>query len=488
MAPKVQTISANPNMLAEAERSELIEYLAHYHKMKAEWLRRQIIENNRVDLLAQYVLGYQVRPFHLALLKYQFEHRDNLQLVFRGAGKSTLCTVAKSIHMLLKNPDLRILIASKTSANAEGFLKEIKGHFESNYKLIEIFGEYYDPRKVTKWDNREIEILPRRKHTKEASITCVGVETTIVSRHYDVIISDDLVDEENSRTKHMRDRVRTWYYQTLDPCLEPPDPEVEFRGEHHRLGTRYHYEDLYGHLIKNELANDHNIVRALDDQGRSPWPEKYAPEWFIEKRKKSGTIIFNAQYQCDTEAMKGEVFQYDDCQPAVAADVPSGVKLYVGVDLAISQKDSADQFAAVALAVTQQLNYYILESFAGHLRFKQQVHFLEDWFKRHDPIFMGVETNAYQLALAQELKDRNKDIRVLPINTQEDKITRAWKLTSLFEDKRMFFLPGNEGLIDQLVGFPNGRFKDLFDALDNAIRASRSKGKRRRREKEPGLI
>lgn len=488
MTGHVRTIAANPNLLASAERSELIDIFSHYTRMRGEWLRRQIIENDRIDLLAQHVLGYQVRPFHLSLLKYQFEHPDNLQLVFRGAGKSTLCTVTKIIHMLLKNPDLRILIASKTSANAEGFLKEIKAHFEGNYKLIEIFGEYYDPRKVSKWDNREIEVLPRRVHSKEASITCVGVDSTIVSKHYDIIISDDIVDEENSRTKHMRDRVRTWYYQTLDPCLEPPDPNVEFRGQHHRLGTRYHYEDLYGHLLKNELADHHQVIKALDEQGRSPWPEKYPPIWFEEKKKKSGTIIFNAQYQCDTEAMKGEVFQYDDCQPVAPSDVPPRLKIFIGADLAISQKDSADQFAAVALGVCERDNYYILESFAGHLRFKQQVTFLEEWFERHDPTFMGAEANAYQLALHQELKDRDKDIRIIPIHTHEDKITRAWKMSSLFEDKRMFFLRGNQELIDQLVGFPNGRYKDLFDALDMAITASKSKGRRRRRQMEPGLI
>lgn len=481
-------IRLDSEKLDASERSQLVDMYSQFRSMSNEWLRRAILERNRIDILATEVLGYEVQPFHLALLRFQFTHPDSLQLVFRGAGKSTLCTVTKCIHYLLKNPNLRILIASKTTANAEGFLKEIKSHFEGNKRLIEIFGEYYDPRKVIKWDNREIEVLPRSVRSKEASITCVGVESTIVSKHYDVIISDDLVDEENSRTQYMRDRVKTWYYQTLDPCLEPPSDGVEHRGEHHRLGTRYHYGDLYGHLLKNELLEHHQIIRALDDRGRSPWPEKYPPDWFKEKRKKSGIIIFNAQYQCDTEAMKGEVFQYDDCQQITANELPKQLQVFMGVDLAISEKESSDQFAMAVIGEDPAKNIYVFDIFCGHLRFPQQVVKFEEMYKRHDPIRAAVEINAYQAALYQALKEKDKDYRITPITQDKDKMTRAWKLSSLFEDKRMFFVKGLNEIIDQLTLFPNHPLKDLFDALDLAIAARKAKTRKKRREEEPGLI
>lgn len=472
--------------LDAAERSQLIDYFEQYKKMGNEWIRRQIIVHNRIDILATYVLGLQLKPFHLAMMRFQFQHPDNLQLVFRGAGKTTTCTVTKAIHLLVKNPNLRILLASKTSNNAEAFLKEIKGHFEGNQKLIDIFGGYYDPHKVTKWDTREIEVLPRTIHTKEASITCVGVDGTIVGRHYDVIISDDLVDEENTRTKYMRDKARQWYYQTLDPTLEPPDAYVEHRGEHHRLGTRYHYDDLYGHWIGNELGPHHQIIPALRD-GRSPWPEKYPPKWFDEKRQKSGLIIFNAQYQCDTEAMKGEIFQYDDCQMVDEKDIPSGLRVFMGVDLAISEKDTADKFAIVVIGVDETDRHYALDYFEGQLRFNEQTSKILEYYRRWDPVRVGIETNAYQDAQYQNLKDEDKDLRLKAVIQDKDKITRAWKLSAVFEDKRMFFKKGLGLLIEHLVLFPNHRYKDLFDALDLAVRASKMKKKRSER-REPGLL
>ncbi len=476
--------------LDSSERSELVVKLDHFHRIRKEWIRRQVINNNRVDILATEVLGYQVEPFHLDMIRFQFMHPDNLQLAFRGAGKSTICTIAKTIHFLLKNPNLRILIVSKTSGAAESFLKEIKAQFEENDLLSEIFGPYYDPRLVKKWDNSAIEVLPRTIKAKEASITTLGVFSQVVGKHYDIVMSDDLVDEENSRTQHQRDKMRTWYYQSLDPTLEPPDDKVEHRGEHHRLGTHYHYDDLYNHLSKNELIKHTNVIPALDDKGRSPWPEKYPPEWFLKKKKKSGLIIFNAQYQCDTKAMEGEIFQYDWCQVIEPEDIPSSLHIFMGIDLAITEKESGDKFAICVIGMDKPKNRYVLDYMDRHLRFGEQTRAIIQFYEKWKPIRCCIEINAYQQAQYQHLKDDyDSDIRLKPITQLKDKITRAWKLEPLFEDKKMFFKKGGNMhlLIEQLVLFPNYRYKDLFDALDLAVKASMLK-KRKGREKEPGLL
>lgn len=484
----VQLLHGDIGLLHSCSKEELINLYDQYKHMSNDLLRRAIIDYDRIDLLATQILGYQVQPLHFAIQRFQFEHPKSLQLVFRGAGKSTTGTITKTIHLLLKNPNLRICLASKTAGNAEGFLKEIKAHFENNKKLEEIFGPYFDPRRVTKWDSKEIEVLPRSVHTKESSVTCVGVDGTIVSKHYDVIISDDLVDEENSRTKYMRDRTRTWFYQTLDPCLMPPDSEVRHRGEHHILGTRYHFDDLYGSLIQGEMKDCHQVIPALDHLGRSPWPEMYAPKWFAEKREFSGTIIFNAQYQCNCEAMKGEVFQYDDCQVIDDSDIPSQLKIFQGVDLAITEEDKNDMFADVIIGKDKAGNIYVMDAFMDHISFPKQKRQVLEFYDQWDPIRAGVESNAYQKALYQELKEIDKELRFIPIHTDKDKMTRAWKLSPVFEAKRVFFRKPLTRLIDQFVLFPSHRYKDGVDAFDLAYRAGWLKNRRKRREFEPGLI
>src|SRR5262249_17254169 len=150
---------------------------------------------------------YDVRPFHQQLIAFQESARDTcLQLAPRGYGKSTILTITRIIYEIVKNPNIRILIAANTQLQAEVFLREIKAHFERNERVKEYFGNFASE---DKWDTREIIVAPRTSTAKESTITCVGVGGPVASRHYDIIIADDLVDEENSRTETQRDRVKT---------------------------------------------------------------------------------------------------------------------------------------------------------------------------------------------------------------------------------------------------------------------------------------
>lgn len=483
----VPLIDGDPNVLAKADKKDLISMYGHYRAMTNDMLRHAILVDNRVDLLATMVLGYQVSPMHLSMMRFQFLHPKSLQFAFRGAGKTTVCTVTKAIHWLLKDPNFRVALNSKSMENAFNFLKEIKGHFESNERLIEIFGNYYDAKKVSKWDNKEIVVAPRTKFTKEASITCVSIKGTVVSRHFDGIITDDMVDDENCTTPHARSKMRIWYYKILVPTLMPPNSEVPHRGEHHILGTPYHYEDQYNHLIKNELKEHHQIIPSLLD-GKSAWPEMYSPEYFEQLKEESGTIIFESQYQCNTEAMKGEVFDYDDCQKIDDADIPSELRIYQGVDLAISEDVSAAQFAIVIIGIDKTEKIYVLDFFLGKIRFGAQIKKFWEFYDDHDPIIAAIETNAYQQAFKQEIEDIDKDVRVEPVNTDKDKMIRAWKLQPIFNNKRVFFRKNQGKLIDQFVLFPSYKYKDGFDAFDLAYRVSKKKKKRRRRSYEPGVI
>ncbi len=459
------------------DRHALIEELEALDKMELEWIRHAVLEGRRLDVLAEQVLGLKLEPFHKALQRFALRHPHSLQLAFRGGGKTTTCTVTLCIFHILKNPNVRILIASKTHEFAKDILTEVKAHLEQNDKLIAIFGE----QKGEKWDKSAIEVKGRTKPMKEPTVTTVGSEGQVVGKHYDVILGDDLVDENNARTLHMRDGMRTFFYKTLMPTLEPD-------GELHLLGTRYHYDDLYGHLMRNEMEGHTQIIRALDDKDRSPWPSKFPAEHFIKLRKSAGLIIFNSQYQCDTEAMKGEVFQYDWMIECEEEDIPADALKFMGVDLAISEKEQADLFAMCLVAVKGRM-IYVVRHFAAHLTFGKQVDKIFEWYDEHDPVLVGIESNAYQAALAQHLKEARPDARIKPIITTKDKVTRAWKLAARFEAEEVRIVKGvNSRLVEHLVLFPGYRYKDIFDALDIAVTTAYRRRRRRGRKKKIGLI
>jgi predicted phage terminase large subunit-like protein len=473
--------ASSPN----TSRAEQEHLLGRYREVGNEWIKRSVINRNRIDMLGEMVLGYTLAPHHLAMLHFLMSRRQGLVLAFRGSGKSTICTILRSIYEIIRDPNIRILLASKSHGNAKGFLREIKNQFERNERLIEIFGNFVGGRK---WGEEEVEVMQKTSTWKEPTISTVGVGSTVVSKHYDMINGDDLVDGKNARTITMREQMLTWYYMTLHPTLIPFSEKNPNSGKFPHEGTRFNYADMYGYLIANEFADDHLIIPALSPDGVSAWEEEYPAEHFIGERKKKGSIIFNAQYQCNAAAMKGALFRWDWIQWYAAAERPKTGRVYMGVDLAIGEKATNDCFAIVVISVTDSGHIYIVDWYEGRKRFSEQADLVEKYAADWNPIRIGIESNAYQAALAGELVERNAALPIKKVYTKEDKITRAERNTALFEAHRVFICEtGSEILVDRFLMFPNDPKKDLVDAFDFAVQLMR-KGNRHTRRKRDGKV
>jgi predicted phage terminase large subunit-like protein len=453
------------------ERQELIEQIDVLDEARKNWIKTAVLKHNRMDVLAKEVLGLEIKPFHRALQKFAVRHSKTLQLCFRGSGKTTSVNVVLCIGLILQNPNIRILIASRTLGLARDILKEIKHHLEYNPIIRELFGE----QKGDKWDSQEIIVKGRTIAAKEGTLSTIGTEGQVVGRHFDAIFADDIVDDSNARTPGERAKVKTFFYKTLLPTLEP-------HGQLHVIGTRYHFDDIYGHLEANDMKDTTQIIPALDENGRSPWPEKFPSKYLRKLRKNAGSIIFDSQYQCNTKKMRGGMFQYDWMVEVDASDVPKEALIYHGVDLAIGNKESNDYFAIVSIAILGR-KIWVLDCREVRLRFSQQVKLIVAWHDRDDPIETGVEANAYQAALADEVNEKYPRVRCKKVFTKKDKETRGLKISARFEAGDVAFVktPNNRKMIDHLVIFPKGSADDLFDALDHAITRALKNRKRRRR-------
>ena len=462
-----------------ADSADTRHTIARLRALRRETVRREVLNAANIELLASHVLGYEVRPFHREMMTFQAVTTDTcLQLAPRGFGKSTILTITRAVYEILRNPNVRILVASNTQLQAEVFLREIKFHLEHNAGVLEYFGSYASD---DKWDIREIVVAQRTSSAKESTVTCVGVGGPVASRHYDVIIADDLVDEENSRTEVQREKVKTWWYKTLVPCCEPD-------GRIFVLGTRYHHLDLYGHLIRNEYAGKHQIIPAIYVDGTTPWPEKFSLEWLEERRKQAGSTIFNAQYQNDTSLMKGHIFKEEwfrfyDQQP----DWDS-MDFFIGCDPAATKKDvvlsktkaNTDWWSIVVGARKRndereyESEIYVKELWRGRCTKEEYLQNLRRLNDHYKPICVVIENVAAQEYLAQDAE------RYMPVHRAErtkDKVARAYWLQAFFENGQIL-VPAKslasdysvwQALLDELLLFPQGEHDDLFDGLQTMI-------------------
>lgn len=193
---------------------------------------------------AQNLLGYKdiTERTHISIVRaLEATTKRKLICVPRGTFKSSLCSVAYPIWLLLNSPNLRILLDSEIYGNSKNFLREIKGHVQSE-KFVRIFGDWT----TNTWNESEIVISRRTKTLKEASITVSGIGAQKTGQHYDVIIGDDYNSPGNSGTPEGRQNVIS-HYQYNQSILE-------LDGTYVLVATRYADDDLIGWVIKNELG------------------------------------------------------------------------------------------------------------------------------------------------------------------------------------------------------------------------------------------
>ena len=377
------------------------------------------------------IFNYRLAPLHIAILEQYRAHQETLYLAPRGSGKTRIGNIGYSAWKAVNNPDIRILILSDTDTHATRFLGTVKAVFETHPLLK----QYYGDLRGGKWTDHEIVLKTRTDNSlTEATISAMGMYSgAVTTGHYDIIIPDDLINFDNTRTEGQRERAKEWFMTTMLPTLLPG-------GEIHCLGTRYHYNDLWD-MVTNVLGYNTQIQAAIIDEStpneRSYW------EWHmplhtkrVDRRKIKGlieirdgdesgggigSVIFNLQYQNDVELMKkGRIFEYNWFK--FYDTVPKDLEIYQGIDLAISKADTAAFFVILTLGRDIAGNIYILDIYHERgVSFNTQRLMIAKKAEEWKPIRIGIETNAYQEALAQEV-ERLTLLPLFEIKTTQDKI------------------------------------------------------------------
>ena len=442
--------------------------------------------------------GFRFEDFHLAWFDLQKKNRETLVLAPRGHGKTTVCTCAYVARCLLKDPDLRALIVSRTADQA----RTIASGVRNILVLSDGIRAAFDDVRGRPWSLGAFTLATRTNFRREPSVTALGICGPLVSKHFDLILCDDVLDFENTRTRAERERVARWVGTALEPTLDPG-------GEIHWIGTRYHPEDYYARLLDPACyadlrTNDGTRAAIVRDGGpdRPLWPARFTLDAgeakatgkvdLASERRKKGEAIFRAQYMNDVTAMTGRVFRREwiarlqgiDGNPADGFRVrgPDGAwravtRVFQGFDPAISLDADADYSAHVTIGAVATADrgafFAVLDSTHERLTFEGQVNLIRARAKAWKPAAIGIEEVGYQKALSQEVRKRGA-LPVKGVRRKTDKVSRAYAMQGLLEEGRLWVGANQVDLIDELAAFPEGPHDDLFDALETALSLARN--------------
>jgi hypothetical protein len=203
------------------------------------------------------------------------------------AAKTSSVSVGRTMYELGKNPNLRVTICSNTIGLAEKIITPIKGYMERSSRLHEVFPSLI-PGPL--WTQTQLTIRGRTTHAKDPSIQACGIHGSILGSRIDLLLLDDILDYENTRTEGQRKELARWYRATLAGRMTRYSRIIS-------VGTAWHPEDLL-----HELANTPGWyskrfpVRYPD--GRLNWPARWPSERIDETYENLGPLEGDRQLFC----------------------------------------------------------------------------------------------------------------------------------------------------------------------------------------------
>lgn len=406
-------------------------------------------------------------PVHYEMMDFAAKPgRRKLLLIPRGHLKSSLITIPLTIQALLKDPDSRILITSAVLGNSSDFLRSIKGYFESNEVLKALFGDFVSD----KWNEVEIVIKQRKKkQIKESSVMASSVDKGIVSKHFNFIVADDLVNRETINTKEQLEKTITYYKDLLD--LLDPDGTLIL------IGTRWHFDDIYAYILEEDKKRVEKGLSPLfevffrsvfNEDGSTIFPQKFTSE-YVEQLKHEKGSDFSAQYLNNPIDDENADFKVDWIKEyEVLPDKMFNYFLTLDTNGGGETKNS-DYNGWCLNAVDTDGVWWIVDLMHDKANVTEIINRLFFYAERYPYLKIGLEktmfVNAFYQELQREMQKRGRFLNIEELkHNSTSKETRIKSLIPLFQNG-MIRTKANRDFTDEFIRFPKSSHDDILDCL-----------------------
>jgi phage terminase large subunit-like protein len=424
----------------------------------------------------EYVFGYEPAAHHRQMVEF-IDHcidtgQNGVVLAPRGSAKTTWLNTISLSHRIATHPDIRIGLFSQKDKKAEAMSAAIKWTLSESENFKSIFG---DLRSATKWTDGEwLREGTKWALSKDRTMVAGGANSSsAVSKRFDLIVCDDILDENNTYTIDQREKIETWFWKSLKPTLVPGGSMIV-------IGTRWTEGDLYEKLIEaNKWPS--LVISALErdeetGEERSYWPSVWPLDRLYKEREDVGWDNFACSYLNDISGLReGTIFKREWWQNAYFEQLPHDRRFHftIGIDLATSVRERADWTAGVLVGQDDRHEHWVLhhqrtKTEGGHREFVKELY---DWASNHGyPVSkVIIENNQHQSTLIQDLL-RETTMPVVGRRADVDKRVRARAAAARYESHRVHH---HKDLIDrelerEMVNFDKGH-DDLIDALGLAM-------------------
>jgi len=370
-------------------------------------------------------------------------------------------------------------------------LGAIKQHAESNRIFRTLYSSLI-PKRPTRWSSEELEFV-RDWRGPEPSIDTMGMTGAMTSRHYTHITVDDPISEEATKSELVMQDIITRIDKIFSLMVKPTDDTFDL------IGTRWALHDVYSHFLKRLGHRFAVFARGATIDDKPIFPELITLEILADIRSHIGEYMYSCLYMNNPRDVANQDFNvkdlrfwrwstdqetvllYDD-EGLIEREWPLSVlDINVSVDLAVSEKITNDKNAVVTTGTTPDGRVIVLDTWVKRCTPLDVIERLF-WLKqRYAPRQFGIEGVAYQKAfkyfLRAECEQRNQYMNIIELkaipsrrgtgsNTKEMRIRGLQPIAAV---GRLYVLPTQHELRNELADFPLGEHDDCIDALAHQL-------------------
>jgi hypothetical protein len=499
---------------------------------------------DRFDVFMEEIFGFKNEPFHNemdAIISNPAYQKIALAEP-RGTGKTNHLSIGYPLWEIAKNHNITILLISNTATTASRFLSQIINIIEKNEKY-RTWNRMIDPKHIgvvpkistvkkmeEKWSGNAITIDRDDLNIKEPTITAVGLFGPILSMHVDIVILDDVVDEKNSQTAEQREKIKEWVYNTVMPARKPNgrfialgntwhaddlmskflnDPSFDFRDRKKSIIHDSNHPELwqqwYNILMDDSMPIEERKKKAqqfyqdnqalMDDGVEVLWPSMF-PYSLLYIERTLDPYSFARMRQCDPSERPDQKFKEEWLQ--LATQKGKNLRLQrsprmqftytttIGLDLAISPKESADDTAFLILDQVnnswediQAGDYVIRDIIRGKFTPNQVKDYTRQFYYEIKPAGIRVENVGYQDSIRQELAEEGLIVRGFKTGANKnDPVLGFYSLALIMESGKLVIpfdttdartIEECSKLLNGLRAYPSGHTDDAAMALWFAV-------------------
>jgi predicted phage terminase large subunit-like protein len=459
-------------------------------KAKAE--RKKRCENSVFEFARVYFPDYVPNEFAKFHKEWETARRTEnepvLLMAFRGSGKSTFFTLLDPIHEIVYGKRNFMIFSSYNEEKSAVFTGRVLLELMYNPRLTNDFGAFFADGKKPSTKRFTVNLPNSGGKTVGVRSISIGQDPRGFvhgPNHPDYVRLDDIQNRKRARSRKYVKESIYWIMADLIPALAENYSCVI-------VATPLNTQCVASTLEKG--TDEINAVRTYkypaEERGKPAWKEQFPQRRLAALKRSIGTAAYAQEFLLVPMALEDRIFAEENIR-GYAPEELSGLRfnyVFSWTDPSVKHEEKHCFKATVCAGITGEGIIYVLKARIRKESVSRMVDGMYQVYASCNPGWMFYEDNGGQALLAEVLdaKAESEGYHIphrAETNTVHKDTRIEGTLSAPVENGVIRFCrtdPDQKELIDELLQFPDGEYKDGPDALEGVVRKLQEYARKRR--------